>query len=260
MTQFSGDVVELLWCEPEVAARARRKPEWRAIADAVAGEGDAPGLTDEPAAGEDRLEVTEILKRGAPAAELDVDDALATAVRPDGRFAPKMLLLAGEVVLDLDEIEELRATAGAARRFASDDLDIEAALARATAFLATTALATSRSVAADLTREIEAAFVKTPRDAGPTWLREQAERALLERRSYQRRDVFGQRHLSARFFQPGSATGIPTYLPEALAASLPLFRRLRLRMLVEVHFQADQYAAHRAALRAVAVARTLTVV
>jgi len=260
MAAFRGEVVELLWCEPEVAARARRRPEWSAIASTIAGEGDAPGLTDESASEEDRLELTEILKRGMPAAEADVEHALAVAVRPDGRFAPRLLLLAGDVVVELDEIEELRATSGAARRFAKDDDALTAALERGAAFLAAANLGGSRALASDLVREIETAFAAKIRDVTATYPREQAERALLERRAYRTRDVFGQRHLATLFFQPGSPRGIPTYLPAALAESLPLFRRLRLKLLVEVHFQADQYAAHPAALRAVAVARTLTTV
>jgi hypothetical protein len=42
---------------------------------------------------------------------------------------------------------------------------------------------------------------------------------------------------------------------KALGKKLPLFRRLRMRTLVEAHFQADQYESHAAALKSVAIAR-----
>jgi hypothetical protein len=112
-------------------------------------------------------------------------------------------------------------------------------------------------LASTLTIKIREAFVKSSRVVGPTYLDDQAERALLERRAYQKRSVFGGPHLRALFHFAGTESGVPAYFPEALAKKLPLFRRLRVKMLAEAHFQADQYESHPSALRAAAVARVL---
>ena len=72
-----------------------------------------------------------------------------------------------------------------------------------------------------------------------------------------RREVFGGAHLLGKLFLPGSSTGIPAYLPDALAKKLPLYRRFRVRMIAEAHPQADQYEESSAALRPLALARVL---
>ncbi len=106
-----------------------------------------------------------------------------------------------------------------------------------------------------MTTRVREAFANSNRPVAATYLDDQTERALLDRRAYQKRSVFGEPHLRSSFFFAGSSTGIPAYFPEAVGKKLPLFRRLRVRMLVEAHFQADQYESHPAALKAVAVAR-----
>src|SRR5690606_7918382 len=101
------------------------------------------------------------------------------------------------------------------------------------------------------------AFVAAPRLVQPSYLDDQTERALLERRGYQRKSAFGQKHLRGELVFTGMDAGVPTYLADDLAKKLPLFRRFRVRLLAEVHHQEDQYEAHGAAFRAVAVARVV---
>jgi hypothetical protein len=93
-----------------------------------------------------------------------------------------------------------------------------------------------------------------------SYLDDQAERALLERRAYQKRSVFGEPHLRALFFFSGAANGVPTYLPEAVGKKLPLFRRFRMRMLADVHHQCDQYETHPTALKSAALVRVIALV
>ncbi len=260
--RIEGDVLQLLWFNPEAAARVRRKPEWKKLLDQLEQgpfdpEIDEPGLAEEPAEMEDRREVYEVLARGAPSGQDSVDKALLDAVRSDGRFAAQLLLLLGEVRFDFDEIETLKATLSAAAPFAPTDEELKKTVDGATHFLSTPGLVAAPDVASAMTTKVRDAFLATSRPVPPTYLDDQTERALLERRAYQKRPVFGEPHLRSLFFFGGSSTGIPTYLPEAVSKKLPLFRRLRARMLVEAHFQADQYESHAAALKLVAIARVV---
>jgi len=258
--RIDGDVLHLLWFNPEIVPRIRRKPEWKTLLDALETskpdpELDEAGLAEDPAELEDRREVFEIVARGTPTGQDSVDHALLGAVRADGRFAPQLLLLTGELRFDFDELELLKATVSAATPFGPNDEELKKVLDSTTEFLASPDLVTSPDVSTAMTRRVREAFAVSSRPVPATYLDEQTERALLDRRAYQKRNVFGAPQLRALLFFAGSDSGIPTYLPEELGKKLPLFRRLRVRTLVEAQFQADQYETHSAALRAVALAR-----
>jgi hypothetical protein len=257
---IEGDVLHLIWFNPEVAPRVRRNAEWKKILDkleqgAFDPEVDEGSLAEDPADMEDRREIYEVIARGTPAGQDSVDRALLDAVRADGRFAPRVLLLVGEVRFDFDEIEQLKATIATALPFAVGEDPLKKHTEGATAFLAAPGLVASPEVASAMSHRIREAFLESDRTVGPTFLDDQVERALLDRRSFQKRNVFGEPHIRGQFFFSGSSTGIPLYLPEPVGKQLPLFRRLRIRTLAEAHFQADQYESHAAALKAVAVAR-----
>jgi hypothetical protein len=257
---IEGDVLHLIWFNPEIAPRVRRNAEWKKILDkleqgAFDPEVDEGSLAEDPADLEDRREIYEVIARGTPSGQDSVDHALLDAVRADGRFAPRVLLLVGEVRFDFDEIEQLKATIATALPFAAGEDALKKHTEGATAFLAAPGLVASPEVASAMSHRIREAFLESDRTVGPTFLDDQVERALLDRRSFQKRNVFGEPHIRGQFFFSGSSTGIPLYLPEPVGKKLPLFRRLRIRTLAEAHFQADQYESHAAALKAVAVAR-----
>jgi hypothetical protein len=129
------------------------------------------------------------------------------------------------------------------------------------------------AVAEGLTKRIEDAFAGGKRVVPPGYLEAQRERALLEQRQYQRRAVFGGKHLrgllklgapepapGVRLGGPGKAPAggavvVPAYLPESLAEELPMYPRFRVRVVAEVRLAADRYETHPAALRAMALAR-----
>ncbi len=262
LADYSGTIIDLVWFMPEAAERVRKNPAWRAILEEAAKRpresgARSSGIADEPAEGEDRQEIFELLARATPSSEVDIENALADAVRPDGRFAPRLVILSGELRFDFDPVEALRATAASAAPFTSTDAQLKEAVDAGNRFLAQAGMIPAPGIADRLTSNIRDAYAKTTTLVGPAFVDDQSERALLERRAFERRDVFGAKHLRALYFQLGSTNGVPTYLPDALAKELPLFRRLRARLLVEVHFQADQYETHRAALRAAAFARVV---
>jgi hypothetical protein len=83
------------------------------------------------------------------------------------------------------------------------------------------------------------------------------ERALLAKRAFQRRVILGAPVLRARFQPDGGGDPLPAYLPESLAAELPMLPRMRARMLAEVRL-AQEEEAPPVSLRAVALARVAT--
>ncbi|MFT3766434.1 MAG: hypothetical protein QM820_13115 [Minicystis sp.] len=125
------------------------------------------------------------------------------------------------------------------------------------------------AVAEGLTRRIDQAFAQGKRAVPGDYVEAQRERVLLEQRRYQRRAVFGDKHLRALLRFDGDAppakaasgktaapnTAVPVYLPESIAAQLPLQARFRARFVAEVRLAADPAEAHVAALRVLALAR-----
>ena len=86
----------------------------------------------------------------------------------------------------------------------------------------------------------------------------QIDRTLLEQRHYQRRTVFGEPHLRVMLTATPGAPPLVTYLTAELANKLPMFQRLRARLVAEVHLSQDQFEASPLALRVVALARGFT--
>ena len=85
------------------------------------------------------------------------------------------------------------------------------------------------------------------------------ERLLLERRAYQRRALLGGKHIRALVMLPGADAACPVYLPDALADVVPMFPAFEARLLAEAHPAQDRAEAHPVALRALALARMVTV-
>lgn len=239
--------------------RIRRTARWRSILLDLEKHPPDPDLEDpafakDPADVEDRREIFEILARGTPAIAAEINEALVSAVREDGKLVPPLLLVGGELQLPFDEIETLRATVTTVTPLAGNDENLRASLDVARQFLAIPGLATAPAVAEGLTNRIRDAWNQGKRVVAPGYLDAQTERVLTEQRHYQRRTVFGGQHLRA-LLHAGGPNPIPTYLPEATAKVLPLYPRFKVRFVVELHLQIDPYETHQAALRGVALAR-----
>jgi hypothetical protein len=258
--------------------RFRRKAEWRPILDALEGvpldpDLDDPAFAKDPMGVEDRREVFEILARAAATSAEGLDAALARSLRDDGKFVPALALFAGELDLPFDELAALRATMTTVSPLAGQDEALKGAVQAAKDFLATPGLMSAPAVAEGLTKRIEDAFAQGKRVVPAGYLEAQRERALLDQRQYQRRAVFGSKHLRGLLKlggadaaagvrlaagapkPPGGGTVVPAYLPEALAEVLPMYPRFKVRMVAEVRLAADRYESHPAALRVLALAR-----
>jgi len=269
--------IDLLWFDPASLPRI--------LADEVLGQGRAErpavrwvkeaAAPREPQEARDHRELLGIFGRGKPVDEPAALDRVATsAYRDDGTFAPPLVLVAGELSFDFDEVETLRATLTVITPFLGADKKLRDVAGGATDALKTEGRLPG-DIAAGLTRRIEEAFAQGQRSVAPGYLDTSVERILLEDRRYAKRTLFGEPRLRARLAFPpggpagspaggaaggptgGSGTPLPTYLPEALANRLPLFRRFKVRAIVELRPQEDQYETHADALLVLALGRVL---
>jgi hypothetical protein len=258
------EVLHLVWYAPDSVPRICRVPVFRAILDAMEQE-RSDGLDDaddkspnkDPVEIEDRRDMFEILVRAASQDVDQIGDELLGAIRPDRKFVPPLLLLAGDLVLPFDEREVLKATIGVATPIAGNDEPLKAALKDGRDFLATPDLICPPIVVEGMTTRIREAFQKARRGVAPDYLELQTERALLERRAYQKRPVLGMTAIRGLLHSATSSAvkPAPVYLPEDLARQLPLFSRFRARIIAELYLQEDQYESHPGALKALALGR-----
>ncbi len=258
--------------------RIRRKASWRPILDALESapldpDFDDPAFAKDPLLIEDWREVFEILARATPTSAEGLDVALAQCLRADGKFIPVLALFAGEIELPFDELATMRATLTTVSPLVGAEEALKSAVQAAKDFLATPGLMSAPAVAEGLTKRMEDAFAQGKRVVPAGYLDAQRERALLEQRQYQRRAVFGGKHLrgllklggvepaaGGRLGGAGKSPAVgsavmPAYLPEGLAELLPLYPRFRVRVLAEIRLAADRYETHPAALRVLALAR-----
>jgi hypothetical protein len=267
------DAIELIWFDPEVVPRVRRKAEWRPLLDALERKApdpvlDDPAFASDPTFVEDRREVFEVLANAAPMSADGLDAALGACLREDGKFAPSVELAAGELELPFDELAWLRATLTTVAPLVGADEALKSAVLAAKDFLTMPGLMSAPAVADGLTKRIEDAFTQGKRVVPAGYLEAQRERALLENRAYQRRAVFGAKHLRG-LIRPGTvesaaklgrapagnAVMVPAYIPDEVAELLPMFARFRVRVIAELRLAVDRYESHAGALRVLAIAR-----
>lgn len=258
-----NEVLQILWFNPDAIPRIRRKPAWRRILDEAEKDGavdpDAadPAFAKDPSEVEDRRDVFLILAGGATTDGAGVNDALASGVRDDGRYVSSLILVAGDLSFPFDELETLKATITTVTPLVGNDENLRASVEVAKDFLKTPELRSAPAVAEGLTTRIREAFAQGRRAVPAGYLDAQTERVLLEQRHYQRREVLGGPHIRALLHTPGTSAPVPTYLPDALSKKLPLYQRMKVRLIAEVHLALDQYETHAAALEVAALARLM---
>lgn len=258
------EVLKLLWFDPKAVARIRKHAEWRIILAELElrlleeegpaeDEEEAPeGAAGEPAS-KARRDVFEVLIKGRPVGPEGVKPALNDAIGADGKFEPPLILLAGELELPFDQLATLKAIASAVSPFAVADKKLKDQLDVTEELLKTPWLQGSGSIAEGLTDKLKEAFAQGKRPVGTDYLASHAERNLLEQRCYQMRTVFGKRWIRSLL----GASGVPVYLPEALKDELPMFKRVKVKLIGEVDMQEDQYESGGCAIKAVALGRVM---
>ncbi|MFO0588855.1 MAG: DUF2169 domain-containing protein [Polyangiaceae bacterium] len=259
--RVSTEAVALVWFDPGSVARIRRRPAWRNLL--VDLENDPEPDAEEGALGntpeeiEDRRDMLHVLVHGSPIDGYGISEALEHGVRADGKIINPLVLTAGQLSFTFDELEMLKATLSAAMPFTAGDEALTAAAASAKEFLTTPGLIATGAVIESLTARLREAFLRVKRPVPNDYLTVQGERALLEKRHYQKREVFSGTCLRGLFQPVGAADPIPCYLPEEVSKQLPLYQRFPVRLIAEVHRTADQNEVHPAALKALALGRTL---
>ncbi len=202
--------------------------------------------------GTERASAVELLGSDASTDVSELGAVLAGAVRTTGEIPPTFAVLRGELMLPLCEIQRLHALASALEPFGAVDKRLADAAAHATEVSQRKVVSTDAVDAA--TRRLLEAHGAAGRPAGELELA--TDQAILRVRAFQRRAVCGEEHVRALFSQGGRA--VPVYLPAAAAAALPLCQRLRAVLCAEVMPSQDETESSAVCLRAVALARVVS--
>ena len=278
------EAVTLLWVDPAKADVILAEPKWSSVqaskppAKAAGdGEGDEDDALDldleafemeEEGAETQEVQqcrlVQRVLTRGEAVDAAEVEGALHEAIRSDGSLEAPLALVSGELSFPFDPWESLQATIAASAPYASDKR-VKDAVEGVQEVMKTPGVQRAPGVAEALSSRVREAVAQVQgpqlpgRAQSPASIDAQVERMLVEQRAYQKRSVLGQTWIRSLLHTSGSGEPVPTYLPEALSKELPLSPRMRARVVAEVHPQQDPYEGSPAALKALAVARLVTV-
>jgi hypothetical protein len=260
---LTKEMVRLLWFDPDCVSRIRKHKSWRRIITEMDLDPSAEADDDdaEPTAKQqerrDRRHVLRVLVRGKAIDAPGLKEELMNALSEDGELEPPLVLVTGDLHFPFDEIETLKATVTAVRPLIAGDKRLKEVIDTVDELLATPWLSGSGRVADGLTERVKEAFWQGKRTLPPDYLESHTERILLEARHFQKRTVFGEVWLRSLMVPGGAGEGVPAYLPERLAKELPMFRRMRARVLAEVEMQQDQYESCPIALKVVGVGRMM---
>lgn len=255
------EMLQLLWYDADSVARIRRVPAWKNVFEEFERSPRSRDLeivdgAREPWEAEDRQEIFEVLSMATPTDGKGVEEALDGAVGERGKFTPPIVLLAGELDQQFDELEALKAAMSTATPLVTPaDEQLRVSVAVAKEFVQVPGLVATPAVCEGLTTRIRDAFVREKKSLPSDYLDQQIERGLLTNRSYQKRDVFGGTHLRCLICLPGEKVPIVGYLPADVAKKLPMWKRFRARLIVEVHAAQDQYESAPRAVMVLALAR-----
>ena len=258
------EVLHLVWYHADSVARICKVPVWRSILQEMEQKPtddnlDDPAPNKDPIEVEDTRDIFEIMARAASEDVAELGDELNSAIRPGNKFVPPLLLLAGELSFPFDERETLKVAVAIASPLAATDEALKAAIREAKEFLAGGADQVCPGPLADgHTTRIRDVFQRGRRSVSADTLDVQIERALLEGRHYQKRQVLGMNAIRALLHSTTGNSNVrpaPVYIPEDIAKKLPLYQRFRARIVTELYFQEDQYEMHPAALKALAIGR-----
>jgi hypothetical protein len=253
--------VELLWWQPSCGTRLWRTARWRALLEELEARGPDPEAASgngapDAATTSARRAVLEVLARAPTLDVAGLATAWEGALRPDGRFVPPVLMMAGDLELPFDELQLLLAMTAILEPTARDTTAVE--LLQTARKVAVAEGADSASgMAGELIARLRQALSRSDDGAFAKELEQRAARVVLERRHYQRRTVLGEAHLRA-LLHAGAAPPVPAYVPVGARDVLPLFPRFRVRLLAELCAQQDQAEENPSALRVLAIGRVIT--
>lgn len=253
------EILDLLWFDPKAPTAVRTSLRWQELLEEIQIRPPEVDYDDDPAPipqpVKDRNDIFGLLAEAPPSGEDALDEIVAKATSPKGRFEPPLALVAGELAPAFEEAEILKAAFAAVAPFTSHDKRLKDTFDAAVEALESRFFDHSSAAAAALTARLKEAFSQSAKALPAGYLEGQIERAVAEKRKVQSREVLGETNLLARLTIAGASLPIPVYLPPSLATKLPISARFPARLLTLVHLRQDDYEAHRYALRALALAR-----
>lgn len=241
----------VLWFDPAIVPSLRTAP---ALASAFPAERPKRRAMDPQAATPPEPipeDVLLALGRGTPCPSRHLGSLLDDAAR-GSCFRPPLTLLEGALVARYDDKQALEATIATAASTYPGSKPIRETSDVAQAVLSN-AWATSESLKAG--RQMVRAAISRSHPAALGAFDATVDRALLERRAFRQRTHLGERRLA--FDLAGDDDLLPVDLPLVLEGLLPLYPRLSVLALVEVHPAQDVEDA-RPFLLVKALARRLT--
>jgi hypothetical protein len=209
---------------------------------------------NEPAAA--RRHLLCIMKEATPSSMASMRRDLAGGCSEDGDARPPRALCCGTLSFPFDEVETLKATIASVSPYLRKNDALREEVEAARELLKDSALSGSPEVAEELLGRIRATYQEGDEAVDAAAVEARSERLLLGKRAYQRRALLGGRFVRALLSVDGIE--VPCYLPEALAAATPLFSRLAVRVIGELHARQDQYETSTIAIRAVALGRIVS--
>jgi hypothetical protein len=261
------EACHLLWYEKGSVSSVRAVPEWKALIASLDGERepayfdfDEEPPPEPPPEVQEKRDIVAVLTRASATDTEALGLLLIESIGDDGSFTPPLVLMMGELFFPFDEVETLKATVTAVTPLIAPDRDkkLKETVDTANELLKTPWIHSSSGIAEGMTQKVREAFGQGSRMLPAGYLDTHTQRILLEQRHYQKRSVFGEEAIRSELVPAGSQMPIPTYLPGELAKKLPMFQRLKVRLIAEAHVQQDQFESHPSALRVVALGRSVT--
>lgn len=255
------DVLELLYVDADDKAmsRVRKHAAFRPLLDQARREPAVVALPASRAKAEDERDAAFLLAHGAPMNGEAIARAARDAVRDDGKFAPPVVLVEGELALPFDELSTLKAAVSVATPFAGVDAPLKSALDDAKELIAEADLPMSSAVVESWTGRIRDAFAKGRRAVRPGYFDEQIERAMTVERRHQLRSFDGKPCVRGQLTPSGDGSACLAYVPPEVVSRLPLAAKSAVRALGIVHVATDDQEAERTALCIVAIARRVAI-
>lgn len=253
---------DLVWFEPSWVPLIRRVPAFRALVarepvslSAVRKTRGDLLLPPAPSFAADAVDVEQedleaVLAHSEPC---DLSELKQVLRRDSTQW---LSVVEGQLELIFDEGDRLALTVACATPAARTSAPLRALIESIDA-LNSAPLAGSPSVQRSITERIRAAWSHADDLLPASFLEENVERLLLERRLHQRRRLFGGDCIVGRISDQGAREGVPVYLPADAGPQLPLIASTRMRLIVRVHPRQDAAEPHAVALEALAVARCI---
>jgi hypothetical protein len=246
-TASSRSIVRLLWADAAAAPRLRSTMPFRRIVTALDLAPDAPEVDeDEPEERRGARHVHEVLVGGDPLDRAGIDAAVDAASGARGKFEPPLVVVAGELELPMDEVEEMTAALAAMAPLGGGDKKLEEVID------ATRRLLAVPRAALRLYEMARRTYAQGKRPVALEELDAWIKRDLLDRRRYARRSVVGKIWVRGVLRLP-RGDELAFLLPEIAGAELPREHRFEVRAIGEIDLAQDADEADAYVFRALAL-------